>query len=112
MPGLLKIGSTTEPLKERAKGLQSVKGVPSPFVVEASFLSEQPDRDEKAVYAALRPNRIIDKEFFESSLDAAIDAVESVLQRPPFFWREETLYAAKRPPLKRRGNGSNGRKKK
>ncbi|WP_053087086.1 GIY-YIG nuclease family protein [Enterobacter kobei] len=49
MPGIYKIGMTTNSPEARAKELSSATGVPSPFSVLAAFHSQNPRVDEKLV---------------------------------------------------------------
>lgn len=85
MPGLIKIGFTTRTVEERIAELNSMTGVPAPFVLEAYFTSSKPAADETAVHTRLAPFRLANKEFFNCSVDDAIEAVEKVLERVPMF---------------------------
>ena len=85
MPGLVKVGFTTRTVAERLAELNSMTGVPAPFVVEAYFASNKPAADETAVHARLAPFRLANKEFFNCSVKSAIEAVAQALGRVPVF---------------------------
>jgi T5orf172 domain len=85
MPGLVKVGFTTRTVAERLAELNSMTGVPAPFVVEAYFASSKPATDEAAVHTRLAPFRLANKEFFNCSVESAIEAVEKALERVPVF---------------------------
>lgn len=78
MPGLLKIGMTTNSPHMRAKDLSSSTGVPERFVVEAAYFSDDPRGDEAAIHSALNVHRINDsREFFKCSLAVADEICRS-----------------------------------
>ncbi len=85
MPGLLKIGKTTDTPEERAKQLSST-GVPFPFKVAYSEEVYDCDRAEQLIHARLvryRPNKR--REFFELPLEEAIAELRKIaemLRRP------------------------------
>jgi hypothetical protein len=85
MPGLVKVGFATRAVAERIAELNSMTGVPAPFVVEAYFASSKPAADETAVHTRLAPFRLANKEFFNCSVQNAIEAVEKALERVPVF---------------------------
>jgi hypothetical protein len=71
MPGLLKIGMTTDDPEERAHELSSVTGVPAPFRVAISKRIVRPHEKERAIHELLASLgfRVNDKrEFFNCSL--------------------------------------------
>lgn len=78
MPGLLKIGMTTNPPSVRAKELSSSTGVPEKFVVEGAYFSDDPRGDEAAIHSALNEHRINEaREFFKCSLAVADEVCRS-----------------------------------
>jgi hypothetical protein len=87
MPGLLKIGYTARPVEERVQELNAATGVPAPFVIEAYFPSETPDKNEAEIYRLLSSHRIEGKEFFEVGLDDALSAAEAVTGLPSMCFR-------------------------
>lgn len=81
-PGLLKIGFTSNSVKERAVELSST-GVPLPFDVEFYHLSDEVEAVEKLIHAELkelRPNA--SREFFQVKLEKAIEVIEKHVRRP------------------------------
>ena len=66
MPKLLKIGQTSGSIQRRVDQLSAATGVPTPFVIEAYFVSQSPDVDEKKLHAAMTLCRVKGREFFES----------------------------------------------
>lgn len=65
MPGIYKIGMTTNSPEARAKELSSATGVPSPFTVLAAFHSQNPRVDEKLVHRVFSKFRMSNsREFF------------------------------------------------
>ena len=71
MPGILKIGQTKGDPLSRAEQLYTT-GVPLPFVVELSVLTENYERKEKIIHSLLEKNhsRVNPKrEFFEVTVD-------------------------------------------
>ncbi len=88
MPGLLKIGCTTErAVEERAAKRSNETGTPEPFVVEAYFASPNPVRDEHAVHESLKQYRRSNKEFFEVDLDQCLQMLYQVVGRRPCYVR-------------------------
>lgn len=78
MPGLLKIGMTTNSPQARAKEISSATGVPEKFVVEASYYSEDPRGDEARIHAALDEKRVnAGREFFRCSVAEAHEICKS-----------------------------------
>ncbi|MBY6247591.1 GIY-YIG nuclease family protein [Citrobacter werkmanii] len=78
MPGLLKVGMTTNSPYMRAKELSSSTGVPEKFVVEGAYFSDDPRGDESAIHSALNAHRINEsREFFKCSLAEAHEACRS-----------------------------------
>jgi len=72
MPGLLKIGHTSDSLESRLRQLNTT-GVPQPFYVVASFTVRNAAECEKEIHdqiAHSRPNK--NREFFEISPDQAL----------------------------------------
>ena len=69
MPGIYKIGMTTQMPEDRVKDLSSATGVPTPFEIEMVFYSDNPKVDEAEVHMALADKRVSEnREFFKCSL--------------------------------------------
>ena len=85
MGGLLKIGFSVRPVEERIAELNSATGVPAPFVLEAFFLSTNPQSDEKQIHSKLSEQRIPGKEFFELPTTEALKVVQSICGRAPAY---------------------------
>jgi hypothetical protein len=76
--GLVKIGYTCGSAFGRAKQL-STTSVPYPFRVRYLARVRKPERVEKEVHALLDDKRVNNsREFFEVSIEQAIDAIESI----------------------------------
>jgi predicted nucleic acid-binding Zn-ribbon protein len=76
---LIKIGKTNRDPNNRAKELSSSTGVPTPFKVEHSLPSDQPDELEREIHRRLdayRSNK--DREFFKYSVEKAIKLLEEL----------------------------------
>lgn len=72
MPGLVKIGYTTQEIDDRLSNLYST-GVPLPFKCEYACHTDNIEELEKALHAAFSPQRINPKrEFFQISIDQVI----------------------------------------
>lgn len=70
MPGMYKIGLTRLHPKQRAGQLSKSSGSPTDFVVEAKFISADPERDEKIIHESLSRFRVSQaREFFSCSLE-------------------------------------------
>ena len=82
MPGLLKIGLTTRSVSERVAELSST-GVPSAFNIEACFATDDPRTHESAIHHRLAESRLVGKEFFRVSVEAAIEAACAVTRSEP-----------------------------
>lgn len=86
MPELVKIGYTSRNVNEIINELNSSTGVPENFVIEATFSSECPDKDEQIIHVQLTSKRINkNREFFQSSPTEAVNLVEEILGKPPEF---------------------------
>jgi len=85
MGGLLKIGFSARPVEERIAELNSATGLPAPFVLEAFFLSVNPQADERQIHAKLSERRIPGKEFFELPITEALKVIQSVCGRAPAY---------------------------
>ena len=88
MPKLLKIGQTSGPIQRRVDQLSAATGVPTPFVVEAYFVSQSPSADEKKTHAAMASSRVAGREFFDVSLSDALARCTEALQRKPQYVRK------------------------
>jgi hypothetical protein len=90
MPGLLKIGFTTNQVQDRVQQLNSATGVPQPFIVDAFFESETPYEDEQRIHSLLAPRRENDRrEFFRAETMLALVAIVEIMGRAPSFLRPE-----------------------
>lgn len=70
MPGMYKIGLTRIHPNQRAGQLSKSSGSPTDFVVEAKFISADPERDEKIIHESLSRFRVSQtREFFACSLE-------------------------------------------
>lgn len=76
MPGLVKIGFTTNDVKRRVAELSSATGVPAPFEIEYYCLTKHPGRVEREVHRDLAAHRLQNREFFSVDVARAISAVE------------------------------------
>jgi hypothetical protein len=114
MPGLVKIGFTTQDdAKKRIDGLYST-GVPFPFTIE--FVCKVPNAAEveKALHTAFGPNRVnLKREFFQIDPLQAIailkllhveETTEQVLQQPQEGEVDDQAVAAAEQFTKRRPN--------
>lgn len=83
MPGIYKMGMTTNTPEQRAKEISASTGVPTPFTVIAAFHSKNPAKDEKMVHQAWEKERIsLNREFFKFSdgeLEDTINELSSVV---------------------------------
>lgn len=81
MPGIYKIGMTTNSPEARAKELSSATGVPSQFSVLAAFHSQNPRVDEKLVHQVFSDHRVSDsREFFSFPTWADINGALSEIE--------------------------------
>lgn len=79
MPGLLKIGKTTTDPHERSAALFST-GVPTPFVVEYSWIVTDCSACERLTHQALESYRVSkQREFFRVSLKTALKKALAVV---------------------------------
>jgi len=86
MPSLIKIGFTTRNIDERIAELNSSTGVPEPFVLEATFCSINPERDERIIHTKLNDYRTNkSREFFQIEALEAISKLEEILQQTPDY---------------------------
>lgn len=70
MPGMYKIGLTRLHPQQRAGQLSKSSGSPTSFVVEAKFMSSDPERDEKIIHESLSRFRVSQsREFFSCTLE-------------------------------------------
>ncbi|EOV9596830.1 GIY-YIG nuclease family protein [Cronobacter dublinensis] len=83
MPGLYKVGMTTNNPDARAKEISGSTGVPEPFKVMAAFHSRSPRADEQLIHEAFASERVSDKrEFFklgESELETLLSELGSLV---------------------------------
>ena len=84
MPGLLKIGRTDGPVKERAAKLRT-SGVPTPFVVELVIPVEDSVNSEKLVHSLLNKYREDkSREFFRTSIHTVQLAFDKVTENESY----------------------------
>ncbi|ELY4532939.1 GIY-YIG nuclease family protein [Cronobacter sakazakii] len=83
MPGLYKVGMTTNNPDARAKELSGSTGVPEPFKLVAAFHSRSPKSDERLIHDAFAAERVSDKrEFFKlgrGELETLLSELESLV---------------------------------
>lgn len=80
MPGLYKIGMTTNSPEKRAAELSNGSGVPKKFYVEKAFMSDAPAHHEREIHRLLARYRINDgREFFKCTLQKILSICESVI---------------------------------
>lgn len=78
MPGIYKIGMTTNEPEGRANQISQGTGIPAPFEVNEAYFSNDPKRDELEIHEYLAEFRINPaREFFECSLDDISKAFEA-----------------------------------
>ena len=113
MPGLVKIGYTTQDDANTRIGQLYTTGVPVPFELEFACKVKNPDEVEKALHIAFAPHRINPKrEFFKIEPSQAIailkllhveDATKEVEQQPSDIDQQSIVAAqqmkARRPNL-------------
>jgi hypothetical protein len=85
MPGMVKIGQTTRAVEARVAELSAHTGVPAPFVIEATFASQNPVADEARVHARLAHCRIPHREFFLVELVQALEVVTEICGGLPHY---------------------------
>lgn len=77
LPGLVKIGVTSDDPNVRAKQLSASSGVPTPYVCAYSRLVRDPFTVEVLIHRALDDKRVNDsREFFKMPVHEAITALE------------------------------------
>jgi hypothetical protein len=74
MPGLVKVGFTTNDPRKRAKELQS-SGVPTPFKVELAMFCDNAYEVEQCAHENLSDYRVKNREFFNVHLRHAMEIV-------------------------------------
>ncbi|MEQ9910960.1 GIY-YIG nuclease family protein [Pectobacterium polaris] len=80
MPGLFKVGMTTDEPNKRASQLSGTTGIPVKFEVVASFFSDDPCKHEKEIHKILARHRINEnREFFQCPLDKILSACNSII---------------------------------
>lgn len=92
MKGLLKIGISSRPVSERMAELSAATGVPTPFQLEAYFVSDDPEGHERQIHMALAETKGKGKEFFEVPLSRALRVIESICKKSPAFSKKTTNY--------------------
>jgi T5orf172 domain len=97
MPGLLKIGITTDTIDIRGSNLYTT-GVPEPFKLEAWYWASSASHVEKRIHKilhAVRPN--LEREFFRISFDDAIKILKDNL--PDITWNMESRVLDTKPTI-------------
>lgn len=83
MPGLVKVGKTQRATVERLAELSQQTGVPGNFVLAYEHQTSDCDTLEQSVHERLKASRLPDKEFFQVSVQQAIEAViQAATSRP------------------------------
>lgn len=78
MPGVVKIGKTTDAPEKRAKDLSSATGVPTPFLIAYYIKVDDCDRFEKQIHQVLEKKRVNEnRELFRIS---STDAINTIIQ--------------------------------
>jgi hypothetical protein len=86
IPHLLKIGYTTNTLKQRIQELSSSTGVAEPFMLECYCESIDPVDDERIIHQKLYTYRYSpNREFFKISVSQASETLESVCKTKACF---------------------------
>ena len=84
--GLIKIGFSTKDPENRAKELSGDTGVPTPFIVEYEALVDDPHGCEQKAHKLLSEERVNQKrEFFQCTIDRAIETVKEVAGGEVYF---------------------------
>jgi len=78
MPQYIKIGCTGRNVISRVDELNRSTSVPTPFKIEMYFPSLDHYRDESTIHQALDSYRVNGKEFFEISIEEAINILETL----------------------------------
>jgi len=78
MPGLIKIGRTSREIDERVKELNSATGVPTPFVIEKVFCTQNSHTLEYLIHNDLALYRVANnREFFQLTPAEAIEHIQA-----------------------------------
>lgn len=94
MPGILKIGLTTRALLDRVSDLNSETGVPTSFVVEAGFESDDVLSDEKSAHDHFKWCRVSkNREFFKIPIKEAVSGLIYKLGRNPVYAHENLEFS-------------------
>lgn len=103
MPGLVKIGFTTRNIEERIKELNSASGVPDHFKVEATFITNNPAKDEQSIHSELSEVRVNDaREFFRLDPLLATNRISEILGWEPYFSKQEIEFKRKEEEKERK----------
>jgi hypothetical protein len=79
MPNIVKIGSTERNVKERVAELSSTTGVPTPFRIEYSLLTENPKELEFTLHEEFIEHRINgNREFFSLSPEVVVKRLRQI----------------------------------
>jgi len=92
---VLKIGCTERPINERINELSKSTSIPTPFILEAYFNSQNHYVDESDIHKELFEYRINNgREFFKIGIIEAVDIISEIIGSKPFFIGEQltTLY--------------------
>ena len=86
MPGILKIGFTTNSPEDRVKDLSRATGVPTPFTVAFFMHVTSTSRAEREIHLKLDKYRVsANREFFTVPLQEAIKIIQEVAKEYPGF---------------------------
>ncbi len=94
MPGLVKIGNTSQSVRDRIRSLNGT-GVPCPYDCVAAWEFGDAKGAERAIHRAFADRRVSKKEFFKMDPERAVAILEQ-------FGRKDVT------PPKARGTGSEG----
>lgn len=76
MPGLFKVGMTSDSPEARARDLSRATGVPTPFKIEKSFHVKNPAQVERSVHEDLAAHRVSgNREFFKCDIETIFEAL-------------------------------------
>jgi len=87
---VLKIGCTERPVSERINELSKSTSIPTPFILEAYFNSQNHYVDESNIHKELSEYRINNgREFFKIEIFEAVEIISEIIGSCPFFIGEQ-----------------------
>jgi|GEM_PF-6437445 len=95
MPGLIKIGITNRSVKERVDELSAATGVPKPFDIEYYCLSGDIEEIERRIHEHFASSRVLGREFFSTTVERAIEVIDSLAKIERFCKRDEAVAGGK-----------------